>query len=423
MVKTLEATLAIQPDHPLACHLYIHAVEASPHPEKALPAADRLRFLQPGLPHLVHMPSHIDVRLGRWKEAVEANERAIAADRAYRAIRPTQGFYRLYMLHDQHLLAFAALMRGESQKAIRTIDAMLAEVPIEWARENAAIVDGIFAMPLEVRMRFGRWDEILAAPEPEASFPIARALRHAARGVAFAATGQVEQAHGAQKEFRAARTRVAEEARFGNSKASTILDVAEHLLAGEILYREGKAEAAFDELEKAVQAEDTLNYYEPPDWILPVRHALGAALMKSGRHERGGSGLPRRPEAVAAQRLVAVRPDAGPGGAGQGRGGEGGAGAVARGLEGRGCATLLIVLLPLGRMMAEEPGVSHRCQTSRKAGLMFKFRLVYSILKESRTRRQTQPHANTTRLGRSQRQMQPRMRGCSSCPALCGAIL
>src|SRR5918997_1235744 len=248
VLQVLEAVLAIRGDHPLACHLYIHSVEASPHPEKAARAADRLRHLQPSLPHLVHMPSHIDVRLGRWREAAEANERAIAADRAYRAIRPRQGFYRLYMLHNRHMLAYAALMRGESERAIGAVDAMLAELPIEWARENAAIADGYFAMPLEVRMRFGRWDEILAAPEPEATFPIARALRHAARGVAFAARGRVEQARGAQEEFRSARKLVADDARLGNSPASTLLDVAEHLLAGELLYREGKKEEAFGAL-------------------------------------------------------------------------------------------------------------------------------------------------------------------------------
>ena len=285
VLDVLEAVLAVREDHPLACHLYIHAVEASPHPEKAVHAADRLRHLQPGLPHLVHMPSHIDVRLGHWKKAAEANERAIAADRAYRAIRPSQGFYRLYMLHNRHMLAYAALMRGESEQAIGAVDAMLAELPIEWVRENAAIADGYFAMPLEVRMRFGRWDEILAAPEPEATFPIARALRHAARGVAFAARGRVEQARGAQEEFRSARKQVADDARFGNSPANTLLDVAEHLLAGEVLYREGKEEEAFGELREAVRAEDALGYDEPPDWIQPVRHALGAALLKSGRFE------------------------------------------------------------------------------------------------------------------------------------------
>lgn len=285
VVKTLEETLAIQPDHPLACHLYIHAVEASPHPEKALSAANRLRTSQPGLPHLVHMPSHIDVRVGHWKDAVKANERAIQADHAYRTIRPKQGFYRLYMLHDQHLLAFAALMRGESAKAIRAIDTMLAEMPMDWARENAAMADGYFAMPLEVRLRFGRWDEVLASPEPEPMFPISRALRHAARGVAFAATGQIPQAHEAQKEFQKARTLVQKDARVGNSPAESVLDVAENLMAGEILFREGNEAAAFATLEKAVQAEDTLRYDEPPDWIMPVRHALGAALLKAGRLE------------------------------------------------------------------------------------------------------------------------------------------
>lgn len=286
VIATLDAVLALQPGHPLACHLYIHAVEASPHPESALGAADRLRLMPAGLPHLIHMPSHIDVRLGRWKEAVVANERAIAADQSYRKVRPRQGFYRLYMLHNRHMLAYAALMRGESERAIAAIDAMIAELPMEWARENAMIADGCFALPLEVRMRFGRWDEILAAPEPEATFPLARALRHAARGIAFAATGQAEKARAAQAEFRSARSKVAADARFGNNTASALLDVAEHLVAGEILYQEGSEDAAFDTLKKAVEAEDALKYGEPPDWIQPVRHALGAALLRSGRFEQ-----------------------------------------------------------------------------------------------------------------------------------------
>ncbi len=283
VLAVLERVLAIRPDHPLACHLYIHAVEASPHPEKAIAAADRLRQLQPGLSHLVHMPSHIDVRLGRWAEAALTNERAIEADRAYRSARPSQGFYWLYMLHNRHMLAYAALMRGEGAKAIGAVDAMIAELPIDWARENAPIADAYFAMPIEVRMRFGRWDEILAAPEPEATFPIARALRLAARGVAFAANGRVDEARGEQSRFAEARALVGADARVGNSPAAVVLDVAEHQLAGELLYREGDEAAAIEALRKAVDAEDALNYDEPPDWIVPVRHALGAALLKSGR--------------------------------------------------------------------------------------------------------------------------------------------
>src|SRR5262249_60083556 len=125
VLKVLEAVLAAEPNHPLALHLSIHAREASPHPEKADDAADRLRDLQPGLAHLVHMPSHIDVRRGRWKEAERTNEKAIAVDEAYRKIRPDQGFYRIYMLHNRHMLAFAAMMRGESGRAIRAIDEMI----------------------------------------------------------------------------------------------------------------------------------------------------------------------------------------------------------------------------------------------------------------------------------------------------------
>ena len=117
VLQVLEAVLAKEPDHPLALHLYIHAQEASPHPGKADAAADRLRDLQPGLAHLVHMPSHLDVRRGRWEEAERANEKAIAADEAYRKVRPNQGFYRIYMLHNRHMLAFAAVMRGESGRA------------------------------------------------------------------------------------------------------------------------------------------------------------------------------------------------------------------------------------------------------------------------------------------------------------------
>ncbi|MBY0397443.1 MAG: hypothetical protein K2X91_13395 [Thermoleophilia bacterium] len=242
-----------------------------------------LRHLQPGLAHMDHMPSHIDVRLGRWREAAESNERAIAADKAYRALRPEQGFYNLYSLHNYHMLAFARMMRGEGAKAVAAIDAMVASADPSWARANAAIADGALAAPLEVRIRFGRWDEVLAAPEPPDVFPIARALRRAARGVAFAALGRLDAARREQVAFREARAQVGPKAVVGNSPAATVLDVAERLMTGEILYRAGDEESAFTVLRAAVAAEDALRYDEPPDWIMPVRHALGAALLRSGR--------------------------------------------------------------------------------------------------------------------------------------------
>jgi tetratricopeptide (TPR) repeat protein len=281
IVETLERVLTLDRSHPLGLHLYIHAVEASPEPQKALDAADRLRNLQPALGHMVHMPSHIDVRCGRWKEAVLANERAIAADKQYRQKRPWQGFYRLYMLHNHHMLAYAAIMRGQSAEAIRAVDTMIAGVPEEWARQNAAIADGFIAMPVEMRVRFGRWDEVLSAPEPREYFPLARAMWRASRGIAYAAKNQVEEARAEQAAFLKAAALVPKEATFGNNIGSDILAVATHMLAGEILFRAGQVEEGLNELREAVRREDMLRYDEPPSWIIPVRHALGAALLQA----------------------------------------------------------------------------------------------------------------------------------------------
>ncbi len=283
IVSTLEAVLSKAPDHPLALHLYIHAVEASPEPEKANAAADRLRDLQPGLGHLVHMPSHIDVRQGRWAQSIVTNQKAAASDRRYREQSPEQDFYRIYMAHNHHMLAYSAMMCGQSKLAIGAIHEMAQGIPPAWLKENAALADGFTAMPLEVLVRFGRWDEVLAAPEPPNYLPIARTLRHCARGIAYAAKGDVERAKAEQTAFLAAKKAVPEGAAFGNNTAENILAVAEHLLAGEVLYREGKVEAALAELREASRVEDTLRYSEPPDWIHPVRHALGATLLKEGR--------------------------------------------------------------------------------------------------------------------------------------------
>jgi tetratricopeptide (TPR) repeat protein len=157
-------------------------------------------------------------------------------------------------------------------------------MPEEWLRENALWADGWVAMPVEVLMRFGRWEEILAEPEPPEYLPLSRALRHYARGVAYAATDRVEEARAEQKLFLEARTKVSTDATFGNNKSSDILGVAEALLQGEILYRAGEQEKGFAVLREAVKREDALRYDEPPDWIQPVRHPLGAALLQSGRY-------------------------------------------------------------------------------------------------------------------------------------------
>jgi tetratricopeptide (TPR) repeat protein len=290
ILATLAAVRRIRPDHPLALHLAIHAYEASPHPGRAKDVADRLRDLQPGLGHMVHMPSHIDVRLGQWRQAVTANAKAIAADDRYRAQSPDQGFYGLYIAHNHHMLAYAALMIGREREAVAAIDSLVKGMPDAWKRDFAPIADGYLAMPLEVRLRFGRWDEVLAADEPAPAYPLARALYHYASGVALAAKGDLATARKAREAFVAARARVPREAFFGNNSAADVLAVADRVLDGEIAYREGRRDDAFAALRRGVELEDALRYDEPPAWILPVRHTLGAALLDAK--------LPREAEPV-----------------------------------------------------------------------------------------------------------------------------
>lgn len=286
VLNTLEAVLKVDANHPLALHLKIHALEASPHPAQAIEAADRLRHLQPGLGHMVHMPSHIDIRTGRWQQAIEANERATAADAAYHRLSPKQEFYRLYMAHNHHMLMFAAMMTGQSTKALKAIRDLAAGVPPEWVavKENAAIADGFLAAPLEVMMRFGQWDAILKEPEMPEIFPIARALRHHAQAVALGAQGKMNEAREAQKLFHTAASATPKDAIFGNNKAQDIFAVADLMLEGELLNREGKHNEAIEKLRQAVLKEDKLRYDEPPDWIIPTRHPLGAILLKLGKY-------------------------------------------------------------------------------------------------------------------------------------------
>jgi tetratricopeptide (TPR) repeat protein len=188
------------------------------------------------------------------------------------------------MAHNRHMLAYAAMMQGESQKATQAIAAMLADIPEQFIQQTAPMIDGFFAMPYELHLRFGRWDAMLAEPKPRASFPLTTALWHYGRGLALAAKNDVEAAKAEQKAFRAAAQAVPKEAMFAKNAAADILGVAEQMLAGEILYREGKTAEAIAALTEAARREDQLHYIEPPAWIQPVRHALGAALMDAERY-------------------------------------------------------------------------------------------------------------------------------------------
>ncbi|MBV8900447.1 MAG: hypothetical protein JOY92_10105 [Verrucomicrobia bacterium] len=285
ILAALEAVLKLNANHPLANHLYIHALETSPHPERADAAAERLRTLQPGLAHMVHMPSHIDVRCGRWHEAVLANLNAVEADRRYREIAgPPTGLLPVYVAHNEHMLAYAAMMTGEGNLALQHIRTMVGGLPEDFLKEHPTVAGAFVAMPCEVLVRFGRWDDVLAEPEnhPD-SLPLARTLRRAARAVAYAAKGDLRAARAEQGNYLAAVQAVPAEALPGGNPAPALLAVVTPMLEGEILIREGRLEEGLSQLRAAVKAEDALRYSEPPDWLIPVRHSLGANLLQAGR--------------------------------------------------------------------------------------------------------------------------------------------
>jgi tetratricopeptide (TPR) repeat protein len=283
ILATLDAVLALNQNHPFANHLYIHAVEASRNPARADAAADRLRTLQPGLAHNVHMPSHIDIRRGRWQKAIETNEKAIGADQRYRKIvGPPTGLLPVYAAHNRHMLAYGALMTGQREIAMKHVRAMVAEMPAAFVKESPTVADGFFAVPMEVLVRFGRWDEILAEPKkyPE-NMPFSRAFHHAARATAYAAKGNTANARKEQALFVEGAKLVPAETQLGNNLAAPVISLASHMLEGEILVAEGNVDGGIAELQTAVKDEDALKYDEPPAWMIPIRHSLGAVLMKA----------------------------------------------------------------------------------------------------------------------------------------------
>ena len=285
VVATLEAVFKLDPRHPFANHLYIHAVEASPHPERANAAADRLRNLQPGIAHNVHMPSHIDIRCGRWQQAVETNERAVATDKRYRkVVGPPQGFINVYVAHNRHMLAYAAMMTGQRELAMKHIRAMVEQLPADFVKETALQAEGFVAMPLEVMVRFGMWDQILAEPDNYPEYMTGtRAFHYAARAIAYAAKGDPQKARQEQALFLEKSQLVPKEETFGNNSAADLMALAKHMTEGEILVREGQLDPGIAELREAIKLEDALHYDEPPAWLIPVRHSLGAILLNAGR--------------------------------------------------------------------------------------------------------------------------------------------
>ncbi|MCB9866529.1 MAG: hypothetical protein H6816_07845 [Phycisphaerales bacterium] len=283
ILAVLEDALRLDPENPGANHLYIHAVEASPHPERANEEADRLRDLVPASGHLVHMPSHIDVLTGRWRQAEEQNLKAIEADARYRQRSPEQGFYRVYMLHNHHMLCFAAMMEGREEQALAAARDVVRGVPADYLRDNAAFVDPYMGAVYDVEKRFGDWDAILAEPAPPAKLPITMAMWRFSRGLAYAARGEVAAAEQEQAAFLRAADDVPADALMAINPAHEILRLAGRMLTAEIALGRGEIDACVAELRAAVAIEDSLRYMEPPEWMQPVRHTLGAVLLDAHR--------------------------------------------------------------------------------------------------------------------------------------------
>jgi tetratricopeptide (TPR) repeat protein len=282
-LAALEKALALNPDHPGANHYYVHAAEASATPEKANAAAERLRTLVPASGHMIHMPSHIDARTGRWAQAAEQNRLANAVDTKYRELSPKQGAYRLYMAHDDHFLAYACMMLGRREEALNAARDMVRKIPPEFIKEMAVFVDAYTPITSEVMVRFGMWDEILASEEPPEYLPATRALWNFAKATALTAKGDLAKAEAARQEFKAAVTAVPKNHMLAQNPAHQVLEIASHTLDGEMAFRAGKIDDAVASLSKAVEIEDTLRYIEPPDWVQPVRHSLGAVLLAANR--------------------------------------------------------------------------------------------------------------------------------------------
>jgi tetratricopeptide (TPR) repeat protein len=284
IVATLESVLKRDPEHPGANHYYIHAVEASTHPERGVASADRLRGLVPGAGHLVHMPSHIYMRVGRYGDAVAANERAVAVDRAYIARAKPDGLYpMMYYPHNLDFLWAAASMEGRSRDTIRTARELAAVSSPEMARQMADAEPPLVA-PLVALARFGRWKEVLREPDFPDDLHYARAIRHYARGLAFTRLGHAREAASEHAALEIEVQAIPPERKFVQVlPAQTIAALAGTVLAGELAASRGRTNDAIRHLEEAVRMQDELPYMEPPPWYFPVRQSLGAVLLKANR--------------------------------------------------------------------------------------------------------------------------------------------
>jgi tetratricopeptide (TPR) repeat protein len=289
IVSTLESVIKRDPNHLGAVHYYIHAVEASPSPERALAAANRLAALAPAAGHLVHMPAHVYIRTGDYDAAVKTNEKAAAADEAYiktsaaNGIQP--GMYSgMYYSHNLHFIAIAASMKGNYLEAKQAADKLAIHVlPM---LKGMPMLEGFVAIPIAVQVRFEKWNEILRMPQPDPNLKTVTTFWHYGRGMALAGTGKLDEAEKEHAIIVATREATPVDAIFSppwNNKTKDILQIADDVLAAKIAMTRKDTDTAIARYQNAVRVQDTLNYGEPPDWYFPVRESLGGALLIAGK--------------------------------------------------------------------------------------------------------------------------------------------
>lgn len=276
ILSQLEKVIAADSSHPGACHFYIHAVEAV-EPAKALPCAERLASLMPGAGHLVHMPAHIYLRVGRYGDAIARNEHATHVDSTFAATeQPSLVYAGLYIPHNHHFLGFAAMLAGSSAKAVPAARQTVAKSPVEALKQLPEFQPMAAFLHLTLA-KFGRWDEVLALPLPTPELPVALATAEYARGTALAATGKAGEATALIDSIRERG------AGLPAGVARRIVEIARHMLAGEVAARQNRWGVAETQFRAAMAIEDQLPYMEPPWWIEPVRHALGSVLLAGGK--------------------------------------------------------------------------------------------------------------------------------------------
>jgi tetratricopeptide (TPR) repeat protein len=276
-------------NHPGLLHLYVHLIEMSPFPQKALRAGDRLRELVPDAGHLVHMPTHIDVQCGNYRDVLYWNQKAVVADRKFVEREGVMNFYALYRIHNHHFVIYGAMFLGQYGPAMEAAQELIDTTPEALLRipspPMADFVEGYLPMKQHVLVRFGRWHEIIAQelPRDRELYCSTTAMMLYAQAVAHSALGHIAQAEAARAAFIEAKLRVPESRRVHNNTVQDLLGVAQAMLDGEIEYRRGNHEVAFAHLRRSVELDDALPYDEPWGWMQPTRHALGALLLEQGR--------------------------------------------------------------------------------------------------------------------------------------------